>query len=359
MPLTPDKKRFNQLLAKIEKARARLAAWQEQVPLFTQSYAQQARPELDALALAQRAWLDDLDAALERPGWTLAERDTLRETLCELAGALIDSADEDEQADAVKSLFNKHSPIDFDTQAKQELQSMRSLLETVGGVELGDDDLASADELLERAHAGMRARAQASMQAEEHAHAGARKRPVRPSAAQRRREEEARQITQTVREVFRKLASALHPDRATDAADHDARTAMMKRVNRAYEASDLLALLELQLEIEQVDSSHIANASAKRVRYFNKVLSEQLDELEREIDDHELRFCAEYGLLEERRLDPLKLAHVLEGELRQIRMALSTIERDRKALLDKPAAKRWLKRQPQQLREDPFDDFFS
>ena len=62
----------------------------------------------------------------------------------------------------------------------------------------------------------------------------------RKTVAQQRREAEVQQATPSVREVYRKLASALHPDRETDE---------QQRVN---EADDLLALLELQIEFREV-----------------------------------------------------------------------------------------------------------
>jgi len=65
--------------------------------------------------------------------------------------------------------------------------------------------------------------------------------------------------TQSIREIFRKLASALHPDRETDRKGREVKTALMLQVNRAYAGNDLLTLLELQ--IEQVDASHIARGA--------------------------------------------------------------------------------------------------
>ncbi len=50
---------------------------------------------------------------------------------------------------------------------------------------------------------------------------------------EQRREAEAQQATQSVREVYRKLASALHPDRETDERQREAKTALMQRVNQA------------------------------------------------------------------------------------------------------------------------------
>ena len=361
-PLTPEQKRFNQLLAKIEKARARLAAWQESLPLFAQAHAERVAPLEAALRVERRAWLNELDAAAGQPGWTRIERETLTETILDLAAMLIEVTPDEGDIPALKALYNKHSDVDFDAEAQQGLQAMKHLFETVSGLDLGDDDVASEDEIMQRAAAQMRARSGQPEQPAEHgeaSHGGAsrKSRARRPSKAQLQREEEARQVTQTVREVFRKLASALHPDRAADDADRHARTAMMQRVNGAYEANNLLALLELQLEIEQVDRDHITNAPAARVRYFNKLLAEQLQELEQEIDATESRFCDQYLVVDDRRLDPTKLARILDDDVRDLRMAQAMLVRDRKMLQDRPSAKRWLKRRRQEMRDDAMDDF--
>ena len=363
-PLTPEQKRFNLLLVKIEAARTRLATWQENMPLFAQAHAQRVAPLEAALMVERRAWLDELDTAAGQTGWTRSERETLSETIVDLAAMLIEITLDEDEIPALKSLFNKHSTadFDFDSEARQGLQAMKGLFEAISGLDLGDDDVASEDELMQRAQAQMHARDGRAEQPAGHGAAvpggAARNRSARrPSKAQLKREEEARQITQTVREVFRKLASALHPDRANDDADRGARTTMMQRVNRAYEANNLLALLELQLEIEQVDRDHIANAPAERVRLFNQLLAEQLQELQQEIEDIEIRFCAQYFVIVDRRLDPAKLTRVLDDDVRDLRKAQSMQGRDRKMLLGRPSARRWLKRRRQEMRDDAMDDF--
>ncbi|HSQ72357.1 MAG TPA: J domain-containing protein [Rubrivivax sp.] len=189
------------------------------------------------------------------------------------------------------------------------------------------------------------------------------RKPPRQTPAQKRAEEDAKRISQTVREVYRKLASALHPDRVdTDvpAAERASRTALMQRANAAYEAGDLLALLELQLQIEQVDLAHAANVAAEQVRHFNKVLVEQLRELEAEIDDRQLAFCASYGLLAERRLDPAKLGLVLKDEVRELAEAQAWLQRERRMMQGDPAqVKRRLKQwRAEQRALDPDDPFF-
>lgn len=50
----------------------------------------------------------------------------------------------------------------------------------------------------------------------------------------------------SVRDVFRRLALALHPDRATNEDDRRDRTEVMKQLTQAFEAGDLAALLEAE-----------------------------------------------------------------------------------------------------------------
>jgi len=125
----------------------------------------------------------------------------------------------------------------------------------------------------------------------------------------------------------------------------------------SYEAGDLLALLELQLQIEQVDLAHAANVAAEQVRHFNKVLAEQLRELEAEIDDRQLAFCASYGMLAERRLDPAQLGLVLKDEVRDLAAAQAQLQRDRRLFKgDAAQVKRLLKQWRAMQRAADLDD---
>lgn len=110
--LTPEQKRFNALIRQIEQARRTLAAWQENLPLFQQTYVQAVLPLRNSLVAAHREWIFALDALLGQPGWTRAERATLRALVCDAAGELLE-IDEDDAA--LKAVFDKNSEVDFDT----------------------------------------------------------------------------------------------------------------------------------------------------------------------------------------------------------------------------------------------------
>ena len=356
---SPEHKRFQTLLAKIDKARQRLQAWQEQLPLFAQSHDERVSPVLAELTAARRAWAFELEALQLRKGWSKADVQTLSQMICDLCGALLDM--DDEPDDELKALYNRCAEVDFDTEGQQHLDEMKALLEHVAGVDLGDGPVESVDDLMGRAHAQM-----AQMQDERQAAHGANTRPPRKAktAAQKRADEDAARISQTVREVYRKLASALHPDRADPGAtpqQRQQRTDRMAAANSAYEAGDLLALLTLQLQIEQVDIAHAAGVAATQVKHFNKVLAEQLRELETEIDGRQHAFCASYGLMTGQRLDPAKLGLLLKDELQSLEIAKLRLGHERRVLLgDAAQAKRWLKqmRAEQRMLDRMDEDLF-
>jgi hypothetical protein len=346
--LTPSQKRFNALLKKIEQARQTLAAWNDNAAAYRQAHEEVLKPLQEQLLAGHRQWVLSLDAALEQGRWTKAERGTLRDLLCEAAGELLEARGEDPE---LKALFDKHAEVDFDTEQRERRRAMKGLAEAMIGVDLGDDEgIASDEDLFERLQQGLQEQ-MAAEDARRNAKGGSR----RQSAAQQRREAEAQQATQSVREVYRKLASALHPDRETDERQRAEKTALMQRVNQAYEANDLLALLELQLQIEQIDASHIANAGEQRLKHYNKVLGEQLAELKAELEHVEMAFRMEFGLGPGLGLNPRKLGHVLEQTSRQWRAELDQQQHEQRLLDDAASTKRWLKRQREQRRRAEFD----
>ena len=354
--LSPAHKRFNTLLRQIEQARKTLQTWQNNIPVFQQAFVQQMLPLQTTLRAERRQHLLALDALFDQPGWTGAERCTLQALITEGADVLL-AADEDD-AD-IKALYNKHSEVDFDTGQLDLVQSMKGMAEAMTGLDLGEmHGIGSEAELMQRLQERMAA--DAADQDTASVQPGKKSKSQRPTAAQQRRDAEAQQATQSVREIYRKLASALHPDREPDEAQRQAKTELMQRVNQAYAANDLLALLELQLQIEQVDASHIANASAERVKHYNKVLAEQLDGLRFEIERVEIDFCLEFGIDVAGPVQPDHLGRLIDHEARDLRSVLARQQADQRRLADKPATRRWLKAQQQLQRRAVLDgdDFF-
>lgn len=346
--LSPEQKRFNTLIKQIEKLRQTLAGWQEFIPQFLRIHAQVIVPLLDSARAVEREWVFALAGLLEQPGWTKGERATLGELITEGASALLDQDDNGGSDTELKALFDQHSDVDFDTEQQEARTAMQAMMETMTDVDLGDpDEIRSEEALFQRMQEAVKAKAAETSGSPHEAHASAR----RQTAAQKRRETEAQQVTQSVREVFRKLASALHPDREPDAAAREAKTALMQKVNQAYAENDLLTLLELQLQIEQVDAGHVGRASAQRLKHYNKVLAEQLAELKNELERVEWGFRVEFTQQIDWSPSPKKLLASIDQEAKRLRAHVAMIRHDLRRLGDKAATKHLLRQERQRLRQ--------
>jgi hypothetical protein len=353
--LGPEQRKYNQLVARIEKARSELLAWQEQVPLFAQAHAARLQPLLAELAAQRRQLVLALAGLLAQTGWRKAERRILRRALCEQAAELVDSDFIDEAAAAeLAALHDQHAETSLDETRREALDDMKGMFEAVSGLDLGGEAFESEEELLQHAQQRLQAEAERQAQQQEQAQAQPRR---RQSAAQRKRQAQEEQASKSVREVYRQLASALHPDRAEDEADRLRRTALMQRVNQAYSRQDLLALFALQLETEQIDPAHLARASAERLRHYNYVLSAQLAELQDEVEMQVTTFGMDYGIEPWRRLNPHKLGPLLDDSVRQSATALHRVRRELQQIGQPAGARRWLQQERNRQKLDDEDPF--
>jgi hypothetical protein len=101
----------------------------------------------------------------------------------------------------------------------------------------------------------------------------------------------AQQVGQTrrsLRELFRSLARAMHPDQARHETDRQERTQRMKEATRAYEDGDLARLLELESEWRNERAGAEAGDSLARCRELegiNRELLKQVRSLTRRLRD--------------------------------------------------------------------------
>jgi hypothetical protein len=353
--LSRGQKAFNTLIKQIEKRRTRLRAWERVTPTFQKQYVDDLLPLERQSADLQVKMVYRLDGAFDQKGLTKTERRTISELIAQLAGDLIEECDDGQ----LKVIYNKHSQTDYDSEAAAELEDMKLALEAMLGVELGDDiDMSSPDEVLQRAHARMeeqQAQEAAANQAREERRAK-RKKSAKQLAAQAKQEAEQAELSQSIREVYRKLASALHPDREADPQERERKTALMQRANQAYGKNDLLKLLELQLELEHIDQRAINDISEDRLKHYNKILREQLGELDQEILHVEAGFRHAYGIPPFIHVSPETVLHNLANDIAGLRQCIRGLEVDLLVFEDLKQLKGWLKHLKRQQAAIRFDE---
>lgn len=354
-PPSKGQKAFNRLIKQIEEQRAQLAAWEAAVPPYQQKYTSELLPLFDISEDLQIRMVHCLDQACDQKGLTKPERRKIAGLIVELVHPLIAERDDE----TLKAVYNRHSESDYDSEEAAATQSVKSMLEDILDIDLGDDlDPLSPDEILQRAREQMQER-QAKEDAfwqEEDERRAKRKKSAKQLAKEAKQEAEEQQISQSIREVFRKLASALHPDRETDPQERERKTALMQRVNEAYAKNNLLKLLELQLELEHIDQNAINNISEERLKHYNAILKEQLGELQQEIFHAEDAFRTQFGIDPFVRLVPNTLLRHLANDIADVQHDIRALENDLRAFEDIKQLKAWLKGMKRRRAVADYDD---
>ena len=365
-PLSAQQKKFNRQVERIAQQRQMLADWQQAMADCRERHAREMVPLQQATIALQVDLVQWLDAQSSDKALTKAERRTVSEAITDRLADMLDAVSDETTRERLKEVYNRHSGSDYDAEeaegneaAKEMAQAMaRDLLGV--DLDLQDADLESPENLLRRVAEQMRAQQAQEAQAEQHRQAHRAARARKPGARERKAQEEAAQATQSVREIFRKLASHLHPDRESDPAERERKTALMQRVNQAYADNRLLDLLQLQLEIEQIDPAHIAGLSEERLKHYNRVLAEQLTELQQELRQEQARFMMEFGVDPGQFTKPAGLMRDLRAQLQVLVFDNLQLRQELNALRGNPAAlKSWIKTERRRQKEqDAMDDWY-
>ncbi|KPC28502.1 DnaJ domain-containing protein [Pseudomonas syringae pv. cilantro] len=344
--LSTGQKKFNTLMEKLETRRKLLQQWLEASTNCEQLWVEEWVPMLKEQAQNEITRLRLLDQASDQFRLGKKDRATLRDIICELTISLMGEEHDEE----LKRLYLKHSGNDYDEDRRREDELFKASLEETLGVELGDDiDLDSLDDITTHIEEKLR---------EQTEQATSNQKPKKPSASELRREQEQAEGSQSLREIYRKLVSALHPDREQDADERDRKTELMQRVNEAYENDNLLALLQMQMEIEQIDQTHIDTISDKRLKHFNRILSEQLRELEDEIHDRKMMIRERFLMDPYEDIRPKTVNAKCARQLKVIREHLHETQDELQALTHPKSLKAWLRDQREMDHMlDMVDDF--
>ena len=228
------------------------------------------------------------------------------------------------------------------------------LIQRVGPLDLGDDlGSATPEEIMQKMEAMLEQREREEMaaaQAREERRASRKKSP-RQRAAEVKLESERIELSQSIRAVYRKLASALHPDREPDEAERLRKTSLMSEVNAAYDRKNLSELLKLQLHIAQIDSTALSRMADDKLNAMCLLLTEQVEALEEDEAQAQFEIRHYLGVNELDHISAESLARALAIQLRDKEHEVDTLERDLRRIQNEAELKRWLKEQAQLAKE--------
>ncbi len=351
--LSPAQKKFNATIKKIETQKHLLAAWQETLPQCRQTISEKLEPLRTAYAEQQVAMALLLDQLATTERFTHKQQDKIAYLISELCEDLISQHGRED----LKPLYNHYSGGDFDEELEEETalqtEMMKSMLEETLGVSIdeGDIDLEDPEKTFERLQEKFNAQQEAATEKR-----NKRKKTAKQQAKEAREQEEQANISKSIQAVYRQLVTALHPDRETDPAEQVRKTGLMQQVTVAYKKKDLLQLLELQLAVEQIDQNNIDALSEDRLKYYNKILAGQLQELKDEISLLETGLKQMAGLAPHEPISPPRLIRLLSTDIKHLKDELSRLKKDLRIFREVKSFKVWLKHY--EIPEPDLDDLF-
>jgi len=352
--LSPAQKKFNGLIKKIDVHKKQLAEWQKTLSHCQQNAVTKLEPLKQTLGEHQAEMVLLLDRLFTGNKFTRPQQEKLSHMICELCDELITL----HKRDDLKPLYNKYSTDDFDTQAQEademETDFLKRMMGDAFGIDLDGDELdfdprdpnSAAESLAEKI----------KQQQEQAAARPKRKKTAKQLAKEAREQEEAAHVSKSIQAVYRQLVAALHPDREPDPAERERKTELMQKVTVAYGNKDLLQLLELQLAVEQIDQGKLNNIAEDRLKHFNKVLQDQLNELCEEVMDMEMQVGSMLDASPFERLSPKRVASMLKDDISTAQEMIGNLKVDLQRFQDVRQLKRWLK--DYQIPEQGFDLFF-
>ena len=358
--LSPAQQRFNKLLARVDNLGRQLQDLERLAGQVRGPHLARVA-ELDRQAVdAQRQMLFFLHDRLQRKGLTPAQQKTARAIVENLLHPLAELED-----DAVIQLRTVYGMAEDPAAQGSELcKQMLDMAEDALGRSLDREALQGMDSPEEMMEALMQ-QVRAQEEAEQERLAARRaKRP--PTAGQRKAQEQAQDAKAALRSIYRQLASALHPDRETDPAERDRKSALMVQANTAYERGDLTTLLRLQLQAEQVDAAHIARMAEEQIAALSLLLKQQVATLEGQLAEAEMGLSSELGVMVSAAMKEAAVTRLLLREQQAQARWVQQLCTDLECVRDDAQLKRWLREQAalgrQQAQEEAFrmhlDGFF-
>ena len=137
---------------------------------------------------------------------------------------------------------------------------------------------------------------------------------------QQQREEAKKLANQSIKAIYLKITAWIHPDREQDEQKKQEKTVLMQQANQAYEANDLLTLLNLQIQLGQQHNLSFAN---QQLKAYNLLLEEQLETLQMQVDDIIYSFNWSQFLYSNRKIKVQDLYRKYEQDYRHAQQKLA------------------------------------
>ena len=264
-PATPDKK-LNRLIDEIEQQKLLLAAWQnakDEIRTYSQKALMPAYRDLYATLYEQ---MQTLWNSLNLYHFSKTDTATVEDKIQALSRLLQGSRMlNQQQVDEVEKMYAYYVQANEYDKKKSKKKNVESFDEPENKDSRVEDENFDEDWNNDQ-YQQVREQAKLKRQQEKQAQA-------------------EKLVNQSLKTVYLKIASIIHPDREPDESKKAEKTELLQRANDAYEQEDLFFLLKLQLEIEQSKNGSNKGLSTEQFKFYQQALEAQSQSLKQQMQE--------------------------------------------------------------------------
>ncbi|MFW1743664.1 molecular chaperone DnaJ [Acinetobacter johnsonii] len=265
--LSPQQKKLNRLIERIEQQKQELAAWknaQADIQNYTRSKLLPVYSELHTVLFTQ---LDTLWNHLAHDALSKADLVQIDTKIAALAKMLKKSqmltSEQKEQVEKIDTFYMQHAEhIRAKKTKANSIQShdLAEIVEQNVDVDWENYEYDSAQYEAERERA-------------------------KQLKQQEKREQAAKMAAQSLKTVYLKITAMIHPDREPNEAKKLDKTELLQKVNEAHAEQDLFYLLKLQLQLETNKGLSSKVLSSEQVKFYQLALEAQSQSLQGQLDE--------------------------------------------------------------------------
>jgi len=349
-PLSPEQKTFNRLSQQIAKVRQQMRDWESAMEATRKRVLKDLLPLRDQHLQLRIQLLAQLDTISLTQKLGKADSETLSQMIARLAKNLMTESSDPQ----LQEIYDRHGGSDAEEQAmfaemKASTEDFFNLNPEAAGDGKGSSENPKAWTEEETP--------QTQSRRENHQHT--RPKTARQKAREARQAEQAGQIRQSLQGIYRRLVSAVHPDREADPVMRAQKTALMQRINQAYGENDLLQLLALQHELGLMNTQAVHKLGDAHLKKYNQALKEHLATLKGKMQALQQHLAGSLGIPLCTIHSPHGLSRDLQETIQATRQDISGLRQEMKRLSQPVYLKRWIKTARRELAsEDYIDDEF-
>ncbi|MCG2574360.1 molecular chaperone DnaJ [Acinetobacter sp. ME22] len=263
--LSPQQKKLNRLIDKIEQQKISLATWQNAQNEIQQHTRQKLFPIYAELHTVLFQQMQQLWTMLHSHEFSKADMQQLDEKIASLGKILknskVLSAEQHTQVAQINTFYQQ---VVAQSNAKKSKKSQNVRLENQETPQ--QDEFEVEQDFEQYAAEQQQAREQAKQQ-----------------RLQQKREQAEQMAAQSLKTVYLKIAAMIHPDREQDESKKAEKTELFQKASQAYEQQDLFYLLKMQLQLEQNKAVTSKELTPEQVKFYQLALDAQSQQLESQI----------------------------------------------------------------------------